>query len=78
MQVIGLPKIVSVRSMRQLLQLVSEGRTNAEIGEHFGVKHATIEKDLQIIYAALDCKSGSSSTRRCEALGHAFRKGILH
>lgn len=67
----------SAYAMEFIMRRVSWGWTNAQIGESIGKSAAWTEKRLQEIYAALDCKSATASTRRAEGVARAIRVGVI-
>ena len=68
----------SPNGARLVLAGMSEGKTNAQIGREFGVTHHAIEKYLfEVVYPMVGCESPTAQTRRAEAVGRAYRLGIL-
>src|SRR5207253_1073929 len=55
---------------RRMLHLLTEGRTNREIGEELGMPEAEATRHLGEIFAAI------GATSRAEATTFAFREGM--
>lgn len=57
---------------RQILLLLSQGRTNKEIGRHLGLSEATIRTHVSLIFQRLNVRN------RTQASHMAMRLGMLH
>jgi DNA-binding NarL/FixJ family response regulator len=55
----------------EVLQLIADGLSNAEIGKRLWLSEETIKTHLRSIYAALQVRS------RAEAIAVGFRRGLL-
>lgn len=49
---------------RELLRLVAEGHTNAQIGRSLGLSEGTVRKHLENIFARLDVSSRTAAVIR--------------
>jgi two-component system NarL family response regulator len=56
----------------EVLQLLSEGRSNKEIGASLSISEGTVKLHVNNILAKLDV------TSRTEAISVALKRGILH
>jgi DNA-binding CsgD family transcriptional regulator len=58
----GTPQLT--RRQRELLQLVADGYTNAQVGRRLGVSEGTVRKHLENIYARLQVSSRTAAVTR--------------
>lgn len=68
---------INKRTLKSLMTMVADGMSNKEMAKEVGMSEATIEKELQFIYAGIGVKSKSRPNRRCEAVAIAFRNGWI-
>ncbi|HUS15438.1 MAG TPA: AAA family ATPase [Chloroflexia bacterium] len=57
------------RRQREIVQLVSQGQTNAEIARSLTLSPRTVEMHVANILATLDCRSRADAVRRATELG---------
>jgi DNA-binding NarL/FixJ family response regulator len=55
----------------QILALVAEGLTNAQIGVRMRLSHGTVTRELKLLYRAIDAND------RAHAVYLALRAGVL-
>lgn len=60
-----------------LAERLSRGYSNGEIAALMDISHHTVEKRLYKLYKKLGCVTETASVKRAEAVGRAFRAGLI-